>query len=267
MGFQEERRDELEYVIMMKTLAIIGFGRFGQLMAGVLREHFEVCAYNPRDKSRIAAKLGIGYESSLEKATQKDIVVLSMPISALEDVLQKIAPHLKQRALVLDVCSVKQAPAELMSRLLPEHVDIIRTHPLFGPDSSKVCDKGGYDISGRKVAVCPVRTKKWNVDKVCKFLRKLGLVTYVVTPEEHDRQMAVAQGLTHYIALGLMKMNVGRQKLTTPNFDMLLEIVSRLESDTDVLLRDIQVMNPYAEDQREKFRKMLDEIEKKIGGN
>ncbi len=251
----------------MKTLAIIGFGRFGQLMAGVLREHFDVCAYNPHDKSRIAGKLGISYESSLEKAACRDIVVLSMPISALEDILRKIAPCLKQGALVLDVCSVKQAPVELMSRLLPEHVDVIGTHPLFGPDSSNVCDGGGYDISGRKVAVCPVRTRKWDVDKVCEYLGKLGLVTYVMAPEEHDRQMAVAQGLTHYIALGLMKMGIGKQELTTPNFDALLEIVSRLESDTDVLLRDIQVMNPYAMDQREKFRKMLDVIEKEIGGN
>ena len=251
----------------MKTLAIIGFGRFGQLMAGVLREHFDVCAYNPRDKSRIAGKLGIHYESSLEKAASRDIVVLSMPISALEDILRRIALYLREGALVLDVCSVKQAPVELMGRLLPEYVDVIGTHPLFGPDSSKVCDGGGYDVSGRKIAVCPVRIKKGDVDRVCKYLRKLGLVTYVVTPEEHDRQMAVAQGLAHYIALGLMKMGVGKQELTTPNFDALLGIVSRLESDTDVLLHDIQVMNPYAENQREKFRKMLDEIEKDIGGN
>ncbi len=252
---------------MMKTLAIIGFGRFGQFMAGVLREHFDVCAYNPRDKSKIAAKLGIGYEPSLEKAASRDIVVLSMPISALEDILRRIAPHLKPGALVLDVCSVKREPVELMSRLLPEHVDVIGTHPLFGPDSSKVCDGGGYDVSGRKVAVCPVRTKKWNVDEVCKFLRKLGLVTYVVTADEHDRQMAVAQGLTHYIALGLMKMDVGRQELTTPNFDALLSVVERLSGDADVLLRDIQVMNHYAIDQRKRFRKVLGEIEKEIGGN
>lgn len=252
---------------MMKTLAIIGFGRFGQLMAGVLREHFDVYAYNPRDKSRIATKLGVGYESSLEKAASKDIVVLSMPISALEDILQKIAPHLKPGALVLDVCSVKQVPCEIMGTVLPENVDVIGTHPLFGPDSLKACGGCGYDVSGRKVAVCPVRTKKWNVDEVCKFLRKLGLVTYVVTPDEHDRQMAVAQGLTHYIALGLMKMDVGSQELTTPNFDALLSVVERLGGDADVLLRDIQVMNPYAMDQRKRFRKVLGEIEKDIGGN
>jgi len=251
----------------MKTLAIIGFGRFGQLMAGVLREHFDVCAYDPRDKSRIAGKLGICYESSFEKAACRDIVVLSMPISALESILQKIAPCLKRGALVLDVCSVKQVPVELMIRLLHEHVDVIGTHPLFGPDSSNVCDGGGYDISGRKIAVCPVRTKKWDVDKVRKFLDKLGLVTYVVTPEEHDRQMAVAQGLTHYVALGLMKMGIGNQELTTLNFDALLRIMERLGDDTDVLLRDIQVMNPYTGEQREKFRKMLDVIEKEIGGS
>ncbi len=256
---------EIKNVKQMKTLAIIGFGKFGQLMAGVLKNHFEVSAYNPRDKSKIAAKSGISYEPSLKKAVQKDIIMLSMPISALEDITQKIAPHLKPNTLVLDVCSVKQIPCEIMSRLLPENVDIIGTHPLFGPDSLKTCDK--YDVSDRKIALCPVRMKNHSVFDIRRYLEKLNLLVYIVTPEEHDREMAIAQGLTHYIALGLIKMKLDTQELTTPNCDALLSIVDKLDGEADMLLRDIQIMNPYAKDQRKKFRKMLDEIEKKIGGN
>ncbi|MEA3343301.1 MAG: prephenate dehydrogenase [archaeon] len=252
----------------MKTLAIIGFGRFGQLMAEVLRLHFDVCAYNPRDKSKIARSLCVRYESSLEKAAaSKDIVVLSMPISKLEGVLGDIAPHLKPGALVLDVCSVKQKPCELMRDVLPQTVDVVGTHPLFGPDSTKVDGQAVHNILGRKVAVCPVRMQKHSLRNICKFLEKIGLVTYVVTPRDHDRQMAVAQGLTHYIALALRGMDVGKQDLTTPKFDALLGIVEKLSNDTDVLLEDIQVLNPYAVEQRQRFRKALDDVEKEIGGN
>lgn len=264
---QAGKKGTYERMKNMKTLAIIGFGRFGQLIAEVLRLHFDVCAYNPRDKSKIARSLCVRYESSLEKAAQMDIVVLSMPISKTESVLRDIAPHVKPGALVLDVCSVKQKPCELMRDVLPQTVDVVGTHPLFGPDSTKAGGQAAHNILGRKVAVCPVRMEKHSVRNICMFLEKIGLVTYVVTPEVHDRQMAVAQGLTHYIALALREMDVGKQDLTTPKFDALLGIVERLSNDSDVLLEDIQVLNPYAVEQRHRFRKALDDVEKEIGGN
>ncbi|MFH1127639.1 MAG: prephenate dehydrogenase/arogenate dehydrogenase family protein [archaeon] len=252
----------------MKTVAVIGFGRFGQMVAEVLSQCFEVYAYNPRDKSKIAKELGIKFEPSLEKAAGKDIVILSMPISCLCDVLRDIAPHLKPGALVLDVCSVKEKPAMLMKKMLPKDVDIVATHPLFGPSVKVEIVKGKtvYDIADKKIVLCPVRTKKLDVGKLKGFLEELGLVVYITTPAEHDRQMAIAQGLTHYIALALRKMGVGEQDLTTPNFDALIGIIKRLDNDTDVLLKDIQVQNKYASEQRNIFRKTLDEVEKDIDG-
>lgn len=248
-----------------KTLAIIGFGRFGQMMAVVLKPYLDVCVYNPRDKSRIAKDLGVNYEPSLKRAVFKDIVVLSMPISCLESVLRDIAPHLKPGTLVLDVCSVKEKPARLMKEILPENVDIIATHPLFGPDSTK--RDGLHDVLGKKVVLCPLRTDGCDFDGLRKFLEELGFITYVTTPSEHDRQMATAQGLTHYIALALMKMGVGDQDLTTPNYDALLSIIGRLKNDTGVLLGDIQKENLYARKERKHFRKVLSDIEREIDGN
>ncbi len=243
-----------------KTLAIIGFGRFGQMMAEALRPHFDVYAYNPRDKSGIAKSIGVKYEKSLAGAAGKDIVVLAMPISSLEEVLEGIAPHLKTGALVLDVCSVKVNPVALMKKILPETVDIIATHPLFGPDSAET-------IRGRKIMLFPVRTSRHRIGDVERFLKKLGLVTYVMTPEEHDRQMAVAQGLTHYIARALIKMDVKEQELTTPNFDALLSIIERFRNESEQLFVDIQKENPLVKDVRKKFRKTLEEIEDELASD
>jgi len=238
-----------------KTLAIIGFGRFGQMTAEALKPHFDVYAYNPRDKSGIAKSIGVKYEASMKNAAGKDIVVLAMPISSLEEVLKEVAPHLKEGALVLDVCSVKVQPVMLMKKILPESVDIIATHPLFGPDSGH---------SGRKIMIFPVRTNRHRIEDVDKFLKKLGLITYVMTPEEHDRQMAVAQGLTHYIARALIKMDVKEQELTTPNFDALLSIINRFRNESEQLFVDIQKENPLVKDVRKKFRKTLEEIEDEL---
>lgn len=72
---------------------------------------------------------------TLEQAASCDVVVLAVPVGALEEVVGQIAPHLHPGALVLDVGSVKMLPAEIMERQLPEHVAIVGTHPLFGPQS------------------------------------------------------------------------------------------------------------------------------------
>ena len=67
--------------------------------------------------------------------------------------------------------------------------------------------------------------------------------------------------------IGVNLEDVKEQDLTTPNFDALLMIMERVSNDTDTLLKDIQTLNPYAREQRQIFRKMLDEIETEIGGN
>lgn len=252
-----EKMDDMKNTKKKKTLAIIGFGRFGQMTAEALKPHFDLYAYNPRDKSSIAKSIGVKYETNLKNAAGKDIVILAMPISSLEEVLKEIAPHLKSGALVLDVCSVKVKPVALMKKILPESVDIIATHPLFGPDSAET-------IRGRKIMLFPVRTNRHRIGDVERFLKKLGLVTYVMAPEEHDRQMAVAQGLTHYIARALIKMDVKEQDLTTPNFEALLSIIERFRNESEQLFVDIQKENPLVRDVRKKFRKTLEEIEDEL---
>ena len=96
-----------------KSLGIIGLGRFGQLAAKHLKEHFRVFASDCTDKAREANKLGVSF-TSVGACAGKDIVLLCVPISSFERVLKQIVPFLKKGALVLDVCSVKEEPAKAM---------------------------------------------------------------------------------------------------------------------------------------------------------
>ena len=45
--------------------------------------------------------------------------------------------RLKRSTLFVDVLSVKEFPRQVMRRMLPAEVDILCTHPMFGPDSGK----------------------------------------------------------------------------------------------------------------------------------
>ena len=80
--------------------------------------------------------------------------MIAVPVQQMEKVLRSIAKLVKPGALVIDVGSVKLKPAKLMKEILPAGVDIVGTHPLFGPQSGK---KG---IKNLNVVVCDVRGKR-----------------------------------------------------------------------------------------------------------
>lgn len=228
------------------TLGIVGFGAFGQLAARHLRDHFEVTAYDPVPaRADDAARLGVGF-ASLSAVSHSDVVLIAAPVSCFEEVVRAVATACKPGALIVDVGSVKIKPAEIMQRLLPDDVDIIATHPLFGPQSAQ------HGIAGLKIAVCPLRAQRQG--RLIAFLRKfLGLKVLITSPEDHDKQAAMVQGLTHLIAKVLLNMGPLPTRMTTRSFELLSEAISMVQHDSPDVFEAIENANPYAEHVRRRF--------------
>ena len=221
-----------------ETLGLIGFGAFGRLIARHLTPAFTVRAFDPAQPAGAAM-------ATLEEAASCPVVVLAMPVNQLEQAVRAIGPHLRPGALVLDVCSVKVVPAEIMRRDLPAHVDIVATHPLFGPQSAA----GG--IAGLKIAVCPIRGTR--APCVAAFLDSLGLDVIMTTPEEHDREAAMVQGLTHLIAKVLVQMEPLPGRMTTRSFDLLMQGVNMVRDDAAAVFEAIERTNPFSREVRRRF--------------
>ena len=113
-------------------IGVIGFGRFGQLMAGYLAKDFTVKVFNRSDKSAGIVRTG-AVPATLAEACDQKFVILSVPISTMREMLKKVSPLLRPDAVVADVCSVKVYPVEWMVEALPPSVSILGTHPMFGP--------------------------------------------------------------------------------------------------------------------------------------
>lgn len=223
----------------MKSLGLIGFGQFGQLAAGVLKAHFEVLVSDPAPKAAEQARaIGVRF-GAIENAAAQDIVVVAVPVPAMRAVFAAIAPHLQPGALVVDVGSVKVMPAQWMTELLPASVDIVATHPLFGPQS--VARDG---LAGLRFVVCPIRGDRH--EKVAAFGRSLGLAVTVTTPEEHDEEMAYVQALTHLIGRSLVNLGIPDERLATQSYQHLLELCGLIGADTFELFTAIQTQNPFA---------------------
>ncbi|WP_404405483.1 prephenate dehydrogenase/arogenate dehydrogenase family protein [Pelagibacterium halotolerans] len=236
------------------TIGIIGFGAFGQLIARHVAPLFRMLAFDPApDVAAIAQHFGV-VPASLEAVASCPVVVLAMPVERLESVVEAIAPHIQRGALVLDVGSVKAGPARIMQTRLPGYADIVATHPLFGPQSAR------EGIAGLKIAVCAVRGSGHL--RVGAFLRRhLRLTVIMTTPEDHDREAATVQGLTHLIAKVLVEMEPLPTRMTTRSFDLLLQAVEMVRHDAPEVFTAIERANPYAAGVRKRFFELASALE------
>jgi prephenate dehydrogenase len=240
----------------MKTLGLIGFGQFGQLAASVLKSHFDVLAADTAPEAAAAAQaMGVGF-GPLAQAAACEVVIVAVPVVAMRAVFAAIAPHLQPGALVIDVGSVKMLPAQWMIETLPAHVDLVATHPLFGPQSART------GLEGLRLVVCPIRGERH--EKVAAFGRALGLTVTITNPEEHDREMAFVQALTHLIGRSLVNLGIPDEQLKTPSYQHLLELCSLIGDDTFELFTAIQTQNPFAAEVAgafvEQARSLLDQV-------
>jgi prephenate dehydrogenase len=236
----------------IKTVGILGFGAFGRLVATHLDPHFSLVACDPAltAAERHQGRVRIGDTADVGRC---DVVILAVPVGELDSAIKEIRPYLRPGSIVVDVGSVKLRPIEVMEAALPAFVEIVGTHPLFGPQSAR------HGIAGRKIAICRVRGR--SALRIAAFLRAvLGLAVHFVSPEEHDRQAAIVQGITHLIARVLVRMEPLPTQLTTASFDLLVQATEMVRHDAAGVYLAIERDNPYAAEVRERFFMLADRM-------
>lgn len=239
------------------SLGIVGFGAFGRLIGEHLAPWFQIYACDPAlGKSELTSKGPVTF-ADVEVTAGCQFVVLATPVEHLREAILAVRPHLRRGAVVLDVCSVKVGPAQIMETELPEWVEVICTHPLFGPQSSK------EGIAGRKIVLCPIRAK--STGRIAAFLRSaLRLRVLFATVAEHDREMATVQGLTHLIAKLLVQMEPLPTRMTTASYELLMTAVAMVRYDNASLFRAIEFSNPFAAEVRNRFLRLADDLKEPI---
>ena len=233
-------------------IGIVGFGRFGRFAARILGRDFSVAAYDPKSPS---GNPGVR-RGTLRQVARKPCLLLCVPISQMERICRRLRPLLTPGQLVMDTCSVKEEPLRLMLDLFPESVEVLGTHPLFGPET------GRHGIAGLEVVLCPGRGNR--VRKVKQYLEKLELKVTVTTATEHDRAMAGTQALFHFLAQGFSRMKVGPDTLATPGPAQLFRAFQDVREDSRQLFRDLQQMNRFAPAQRKKLIDSLAALDRSL---
>jgi prephenate dehydrogenase len=189
-----------------------------------------------------------------------DAVFLTVAISALDAVLARIGDRLAEGTVAFDTCSVKMRPIESMLRYLPPGVSIIGTHPMFGPDS------GRDGVAGLPIVYCPVRAEAAVAEEWRHTFHSMGLNVRELTPQEHDREAAYTQGVTHFVGRVLEAMKLQPSEIATVGYRKLLEIIEQTCNDPWQLFLDLQRFNPYTSEMRnrlsESLKRIVEEVEK-----
>lgn len=222
----------------MKKAAIVGFGRFGELLAALARSSFEVIVIesNP-ERAQVAKDKGytVEYFNNISKV---DFIFLAVPISEIESILIKLAPLVYEKHVVVDLCSVKVFPINLMRKHLVK-AQIIGTHPMFGPDSAK------HGLDGLKVAVCPINAMPENLQVLKDFWHAQGASVLETTPEEHDKDAVYSQAFTYSLAKIILNMKLPEVTFKTRSFSALMEVARLSANDSELLFHDMLFYNPY----------------------
>jgi prephenate dehydrogenase len=240
-----------------QSLGLIGVGAFGEFIAPHLSPHFHLTLCDAhKDVAPLAKKHGVT-AGDLKQAAACDVVVVAVQVQRMEKFFTEIAPLLKPGALVIEVGSVKSKPAEWMKKHLPANVDAIGLHPLFGPQSGK------DGIAGLNVAVCNIHGER--SASVCAFLKnELILNVFETTPQEHDRQLAYVQGLTHLIGKVIVGLDLPEFQLTTKTYDLMTQMVEMVRYDSDDLFRAIERENPFTAEAKNAFFTAARRLEEKL---
>ncbi len=237
-----------------KQVGILGLGRFGKMVYRYLKPVAEIRVYD-RDPGVTA---GLPEAAEFERVASSDIVILSVPISEMESACKAMLPHIRKGQILVDTCSVKTKPLDMMQKMFPPDVRILGTHPLFGPDSGK------DGIAGFKIVVCPVRIEEDEYQAAVSLLQDLDLVVVEATPEEHDRQIAQTQAIFHLIAQAMKDLGWGVKAISTPGPDTFYRLVKTVQQDTSQLFQDMAKENPFAAEYRRKFMKTLEELDRDL---
>jgi prephenate dehydrogenase len=239
------------------TFGVVGYGAFGQLMARLLSEHSKVSVYSRRTIAGIEFSNNIN-AGTLADIAKCDVILLCNELHALEENATALAKLVKPSTIVMDVCSVKVIPAQILKSTLSGHCKVLATHPLFGPQSAPIGKNHGKKIVWHEISGGPFDELE------AFFTNKLGLGIIKMSPEEHDKQMAWVHCLTFFVGRGLMELNPPESKLSTNYYEHLLSVVELEKQHSYELFRTIQVGNMYSSQIRKELIQRLTEIDQNL---
>jgi cyclohexadieny/prephenate dehydrogenase len=197
---------------IFERVAIIGLGLIGSSLChamkrGSIAGHIAGSARSgaTRDTARRIGLCDTIHEDPAEAVADADLVILCAPIGAFGAIAERIAPALRQGAILSDAGSVKAAVVADVSPHVPRGVHFIPGHPIAGTENSG--PEAGFAelFDGRWcILTPPPDTPAEAVAKLRTFWEECGSLIEIMTPEHHDLVLAITSHVPHLIAYNIV---------------------------------------------------------------
>jgi cyclohexadieny/prephenate dehydrogenase len=195
-------------MIPFERVAFLGIGLINGSLAKVLRRQElagEIVAAARREATRArAVELGLcdrAFESPAEAVRGADLVVLGVPPAAVGEVARAMRPGLSAEAIVTDVSSIKAQIVREVIPHLPAPALFVPGHPVAGTEHSGPDAAFETLFVRRRCILTPIEdTDPAAVRRVKELWEAAGSSVDLMTPEHHDRVLAITSHLPHLIA-------------------------------------------------------------------
>ena len=177
-------------------IAILGAGKMGVWFAKFFQQEGYSVVIADRKKEKLAklkSELGVETADFTETVKSADRILISVSIDAFEDVVKKIAPHVREGQVVMDICSIKTSPINIMHQHIRQGL-VLGTHPVFGP--------GSRSVKHKTFILTPTNAGEERfAEEFREWLEAKEAHVFVMSPEKHDELMSVVLGLPHFLGL------------------------------------------------------------------
>ena len=198
---------------MIEKLVIVGVGLIGGSLSLALKQagvvgHVVGCGRNLQNLQK-GVDIGVidSFESSIGEAVKSaDMIVLAVPLGAMESVFEQIYVGLSDGAIVTDAGSAKGSVVEAARKTLGERIkQFVPGHPVAGNEKSGV--EAGFAglYQNRRVILTPIEeTDPASVQKVDAMWRHCGASIEYLDVEHHDKVLAATSHLPHMLAYAMV---------------------------------------------------------------
>ncbi len=198
---------------MIERLCIIGVGLIGGSLARALREagFCKQVVGNGRNPAHLqqAVELGVidRFDTDPARAVAgADMVLVAVPLGAMESVFSSIRGHLAENAVLTDAGSAKVSVIEAVQRAFGKVPGFfVPGHPIAGTEQAGVSASFADLYRDRRVILTPAETTETEaIARVHAMWEAAGAQVTEMTAVHHDAVLAATSHLPHVLAYTLV---------------------------------------------------------------
>ncbi|MDE1728253.1 prephenate dehydrogenase/arogenate dehydrogenase family protein [Candidatus Nitrosotalea okcheonensis] len=188
---------------MKKKIAIIGAeGQMGKWFSKYfLEKDYDIIGYD--SEKEILNKSVTKAQSLVGAILTADYVILCIPVKRTPETIRLIAKEMKRDSYLIDISSLKTKTAAALSKI-PDKVNPICIHPMFGPGTKK--------LKGQNIISIPIRDAKKEMAVTKSLFEEANFVQIDAT--EHDKKIAIVLGMPHLVNLALANIFAKEENFT-----------------------------------------------------